>query len=70
MAPAEVDAASLPVRLEAGPQTGVTFDAVETVDRLKIAQRLSAARPAGRARLRVYNAQAGGGYRFVVLKLN
>jgi serine protease Do len=30
---------------------------------------VEAARPAGRARLRVYNAQAGGGYRFVVLKL-
>jgi serine protease Do len=30
---------------------------------------VDAARPAGRARLRVYNAQAGGGYRFVVVKL-
>ncbi len=33
-------------------------------------QAVAAAKPAGRARLRVYNAQAGGGYRFVVLKLN
>jgi hypothetical protein len=30
---------------------------------------IDAARPASRARLRVYNPQAGGGYRVVVLRL-
>jgi serine protease Do len=44
---------------------GEPVEGVDAFDRV-----IAAARPAARARLRVYNPQGGGGYRVVVLRLN